>query len=96
MRLTLLRRPGLKRGRVPGHGREIAIVQPIQHGFFLGQPRELDVFSLARRELGAGGGGEEAVLLDEAGADEEDVADVHVAALGGGAEVDVLVEGAGG
>ena len=33
--VTLIRGPRLKRGRVTGHGCEVAVMQPIDHGVFL-------------------------------------------------------------
>lgn len=86
--LPLHARPRLKCRRVARHRGEIAVVQPVQHGVFLGHaceagPSPLREKRAFRRGLAVVGG-------DEAAADEQDVADLDAAALGGGSDVKAL------
>jgi hypothetical protein len=93
--------PPLERGGIATHRGEVAVVEPVEDGLFLLQ---------AGPALAVGGGidgvfaqgkgvallaGFLVVLVDEAGADEDDVADLDVAALGGGPDVDALSFAAG-
>lgn len=93
--------PPLERGGIATHRSEVAVVEPVKDGLFLLQ---------AGPALAVGGGidgvfaqgegvallaGFLVVLVDEAGADEDDVADLDVAALGGGPDVDALGFAAG-
>lgn len=88
-------RPDLKSRRIPSHPRKIAIVQPVPHSLLARDARKRQIL------VGPRGGGvarlraELVVLLDEAGADEEDVANADVAALGFGAQIEALGGGAG-
>jgi hypothetical protein len=95
-------RPPLKSRRIPPHRRKITVVKPIQDRLFLLQAgvalsirgginrvfTQGELVALLARGL--------VVLCHEAGADEEDVADLDVASLGGGADVNALGEAAGG
>lgn len=90
----LLRRPRLEGRRVAAHRREVAVVQPIQNLLFLrdARPALAVVARLVRAERRG------TALLRRlavvgffpAATDEQDVADVDVAALGGGADVETL------
>lgn len=96
-----MRRPRLKRRRIPRHTRKITIMQPIQHFRLLLHPRILEPIlaiqarPMAQRGSRALGIRLAVVRLLPARADEEHVADFDVAALSGGADVDSLVFAAG-
>lgn len=93
--VALLRGPALERWRIPRHGREVAVVQPVDRLLRLLHPGPaLDGFAGAavgaEADLGVLFGGPVVVVLCEAGADEEDVPDFDITALGGRADIDAL------
>ena len=75
--ILLLGRPALESGRITHQRREVAVMQPVQHGFFLQHARELGALGTRRAVFGA----ELRVPLDEPRADHQDVADFDIAAL---------------
>lgn len=94
--ILLRRRPALEGRGVAAHGAEVAVVQPVLDGFFLLDARPLRVLgvrvavatecefrALFRRAC--------VEVLGPAGADQQDVSDLDVAALRGGPDVDALV-----
>lgn len=87
-------RPALEAGRVPSHGGEVAVVEPVLHGLLLLDPRPRLLAAVgavaAQGEGVAFLGRPVVVVLHPAGADEEDVADLDVAALRGRTDVDAL------
>ena len=99
--VLLITRPGLETGRVARHGGEIAVVQPVQHLLALFYAAPLLSIVGAEHVWALGGRGAffrrfGVVGLREACADEEDVADVYVATLGCGADVEFLSTAASG
>jgi hypothetical protein len=99
--VRLLGRPALEAGRVARHGGEVAVVQPVEHGLFLGHAGVAllllqAVAMLAQGERGAVLGRLGVEAFGPAGADEEEVADLDVAALGCRADVYALGLAAGG
>lgn len=88
--------PALKRGGITADGAEVAVVQPVLHGLLLLDARPLRGFGV---RVAVAAQGEARVLLrlppvevfGPAGSDQEDVADLDVAALGRWADVDPLV-----
>lgn len=89
--ILLLGRPALERGRVAHQRREVAVVQPVQHGVFLQHAGELGALGARRAFFRA----ELRVPLDEPCADHQDIADFDIAALRLGAQVDALLFRAG-
>lgn len=93
MQMIALRcRPSLKSRRIAPYSRKIAVVQPVNDCFFLLHARPLlfTAVIMAEADLGVLFGAALVVVLDEAGADEQDVADLDVAASRGGPDVDAL------
>jgi len=96
--VRLLRGPALKGRRVARYRREVAVVQPVEHGLLLLDARPLDaprlgaVLQVHRAQRGRGPllGGQLVIPLDPARADQQDVADLDVAALRLRADVDPL------
>lgn len=86
-KVHLRHRPHLKRRRITTHSRKIDIVQPVAHRGLARNARKALVAVGPRPECLALRRGELVVALYEACSDEEDVADVHVAALRFWAEV---------
>lgn len=87
-------RPRLKRRRIPRHTRKIAIMQPIQHLLLLTHPRpplSVHALSMPQASTCAVSIAFAVVRFFPATADEQHVADLDVAALGSGADVDALV-----
>lgn len=89
--ILLLGRPALERGRVAHQRREVAVVQPVQHGVFLQHAGELGAPGARRAFFRA----ELRVPLDEPCADHQDIADFDIAALRLWAQVDALLFRAG-
>jgi hypothetical protein len=90
--IALRRRPPLKSRRIAPYSRKVAVVQPVNDRFFLLHTRPL-LFAaviMAEADLGVLFGAALVVVLDEAGADEEDVADLDVAASRRGPDVNAL------
>lgn len=92
-----MRRPGLKRRRIPRHGRKIAIMQPVQHLLLLAQSRPaLPIFSILARPMPQRCLRPILVALAivrffPAAAHKKHVAGLDVAALGNRPNVDALV-----
>lgn len=89
-------RPGLESRCIPRHRSEIAIVQPINNPLLLTEPSIALPIVLTERVFAQRQGlgllaWQAVVALDEAAADEEDIADFDVAALRRRADVDALV-----
>lgn len=88
--------PALKRWGITPNGAEIAVVQPVLHGFFLLDARPLRGFGV---RVAVATEGESRVFLRLApvevfgpsGPDQEDVANLDVAALGRRSDVEALV-----
>ena len=97
MQIVALRcRPALKRGRIAPNGRKVAVVQPIFHGFLLLHAHPLCFAAVSLTGSAEGEafrllGRAFVVVLDPAAADEEDVADLDVATLRRGTDVNALV-----
>lgn len=98
-RLTFVRRPSLECGSVSSSGGEVAVVQPIDHPLFLAQSGPS--LPVVEAELVRAHGKGIALVrrlrvvrLDPAAADEEHVADLDISALGGGTDVNALVQAA--
>lgn len=95
-----LARPGLKGRTVARHGGKVAVVQPVNDLVLLTEARPAlrvvrAVYVRPERESGALVRRLGVVGFDEAGADEEQVADLDGAAGRGGADVDALSSAAG-
>ena len=80
---ALIRRPALEARRVPGHGTEIAVVQPGDHVLGLLDARPGVVGFFAKGDSGVFFSSARVVVLGPAGADEKNVADLDVTTLRG-------------
>lgn len=88
MQILLLRnRPRLKRRRVTHNARKIAIMQPSFHSRLTRYTCEADIFVRPCRRGKAHFRAQFVVTLYKAGANEKEVADADVAALGFWAEI---------
>lgn len=80
--IALCRRPPLKGRRVAANSGKVTIVQPVNNSFFLlhARPKLFTSITMAKAELRVLFDATFVVVLNEAGADEEDVANLDVAA----------------
>ena len=84
---ALICRPALETRRVPGHGTEIAVVQPGDHVLRLLDAGPCVIGFFAEGDSGVFIRGTRVVVLGPAGADEKNVADLDMTALRGGADI---------
>jgi len=93
--VLFMTRPSFESWGVAGDRGEVAVMEPVDHSFGLGDasPALPVVFAegvWAQGGSGADGGGEGGVGGDEAGADEEEIADLNVTTLRDWADVNSL------